>query len=233
MRNICANGPKHLKLLGGDTPSSLTHGDYTAVWAAEDCSSAGKNGYNNYYYPQTEKVTGFDSHYHYRGTPLMSGRKQGSAPTFGPSYSQQLPGVKPAIPLSLDALGTPAFKTVKLLGGRTVASDAWNRCWNYATAPGDVMGIGAGYWAHRDGYNVLYGDAHAQWYGDPQQRFIWMSNSYFTDSSLYDLEFMCGAASYLTVEGTADVDPRRNLGFLFWHLLDESTGIDVGAWQGP
>ena len=26
---------------------------------------------------------------------------------------------------------------------------------------------------HKDGYNVLYGDGHAAWYGDPQRRIIW------------------------------------------------------------
>lgn len=35
------------------------------------------------------------------------------------------------------------------------------------TYPGDGM------FAHRDGYNVLFGDSHAAWYGDPQQRLIW------------------------------------------------------------
>lgn len=28
-------------------------------------------------------------------------------------------------------------------------------------------------YAHRDGYNVLYGDWSARWYGDFQQRWIW------------------------------------------------------------
>ena len=32
---------------------------------------------------------------------------------------------------------------------------------------------GMGHYAHRDGYNVLYGDWSAKWYGDPQQGIVY------------------------------------------------------------
>jgi hypothetical protein len=33
--------------------------------------------------------------------------------------------------------------------------------------------MGSGFYAHRDGYNVLYGDSSVKWYGDPQQRILY------------------------------------------------------------
>ena len=45
----------------------------------------------------------------------------------------------------------------------------WSRCsWeSYNNLPGQ------GAYAHKDGYNVLYGDGHAAWYGDPDQRIMY------------------------------------------------------------
>jgi prepilin-type processing-associated H-X9-DG protein len=34
---------------------------------------------------------------------------------------------------------------------------------------------GDGIFAHRQGYNVLYGDGSARWQGDPQGTLIWMT----------------------------------------------------------
>jgi hypothetical protein len=39
--------------------------------------------------------------------------------------------------------------------------------------------VGAGFLGHRDGYNVLYGDWSARWYGDPQQAIIWHIQGYW------------------------------------------------------
>ena len=34
---------------------------------------------------------------------------------------------------------------------------------------------GKGWYAHREGYNVLYGDWSARWYGDPRQELLWIN----------------------------------------------------------
>jgi prepilin-type processing-associated H-X9-DG protein len=73
----------------------------------------------------------------------------------------------------------PPRKTQRLLGDRTLAADRFgSRGWD-ANEPAD----GAlypypcdGLYAHKDGYNVLYGDGHGAWLGDPQQQWIWITN---------------------------------------------------------
>jgi len=53
----------------------------------------------------------------------------------------------------------PPFKTQRWLGGRALVSDNIQK--------GVLVDVpGAGFYTHKDGYNVLYGDYHAQWYGD-------------------------------------------------------------------
>jgi hypothetical protein len=43
------------------------------------------------------------------------------------------------------------------------------------TANGRAAYPGDGIYGHRDGYNVLYGDWSARWFGDPQQKLIWIN----------------------------------------------------------
>ena len=87
------------------------------------------------------------------------------------------------------------------------------------------MSIGAGYYAHKVGYNALYGDGHAQWYGDPNERFIWQGT---VADGLTKTDV--GMTAHLGQLSQSILDPTKDQGFLFWHLLDEAVGVDVGAW---
>lgn len=93
--------------------------------------------------------------------------------------------------------GAPLFRTVKELGGRAMMSDTFSKgvthdamgrdlsSVNDGTAAADndasratVMGptrliVGMGAKAHRQTYNVLYGDGHVAGFGDPQEKIIW------------------------------------------------------------
>jgi len=70
----------------------------------------------------------------------------------------------------------PIRKTQKLLGGRAVVMDRFGQGpWNRELEVGGVR-PGDGMYAHRDGYNILYGDWSARWFGDPQQGWIWVAN---------------------------------------------------------
>ena len=103
---------------------------------------------------------------------------------------------------------------------------------------------GYGIYAHRDGYNVLYGDWHAQWYGDPQQRIIyWPQNTLYSYSTHSNLRF----SSAFTGDGTgvwwyivgppAGRNPPLPVRYydgatespLLWHLYDEAGGVDAGT----
>ena len=85
---------------------------------------------------------------------------------------------------------------------------------------GKALTHGDGMDAHRDGYNALYGDGHAAWYGDPQQRLIW-----WDQPTTY---FQMGLAFTGARPGCGNND-EYTLHQAVWHLFDEANGTDVGA----
>lgn len=56
----------------------------------------------------------------------------------------------------------PPFKSARQLGNRAILSDAFD----YAPTGGGPFAQGFGMYAHKDGYNVVYGDGHAAWFDD-------------------------------------------------------------------
>jgi hypothetical protein len=76
------------------------------------------------------------------------------------------------------------FKTSKILNGRALAADAFigaismNPLVNPTNRPtsGTLPPLRPGCFAHKVGYNVLYGDSSVRWYGDPKQQFAWWFN---------------------------------------------------------
>ena len=158
-------------------------------------------------------------------------------------------------PHNLIMAGEPVFKTQKQLGNRAVVSDTFSK--NLAlgtTMPGSpTEQPGLGYYAHRDGYNVLYGDWSAKWYGDPQGKIMWWrpigmdavhyntesgawyEDSYYgmTHNILADYWLPDVQSQYLTSEfqmpnlRTAGSAPLGAVGV--WHGFDVAAGIDVGA----
>lgn len=127
--------------------------------------------------------------------------------------------------------GCPPFKTQKLIGGRALAGDAFSRRYEVATEP-----QGVGVFAHREGYNVLYADWHAKWYGDPREQLAW-----WPDSTVYEDAYVSirGSSTSNNCEwdwdvegattsnqpGASDYDLKR--GPWVWHIFDMAAGIDV------
>ncbi|HRU06680.1 MAG TPA: hypothetical protein P5137_13005 [Candidatus Brocadiia bacterium] len=142
----------------------------------------------------------------------------------------------------------PMFKTEKQLGGRAIASDAWSRMcmadhsagspevsWNddVGARPLGVTGgapaPGRGSQAHKEGYNVLYGDAHVMWWGDPQQTFAWVDSSGGRggagSNQLWSGEGHPGSPGGYAVAGVRNTSLKN--GFWQWHQLDTKAGLDV------
>ncbi len=130
--------------------------------------------------------------------------------------------------------GEPVFKTQKQLGGRAIVNDSWGACWSrYPTA---VQTPGNGIYAHRDGYNTLYGDWSAKWYGDPQQKIMWWP-IYGTTGDYRD-SYYGGYTNIVSDDYCPDYggEPRdpgtagKMCGSIaIWHQFDVSVGIDVGV----
>ena len=130
----------------------------------------------------------------------------------------------------------PMFKTQKFLAGRALISDAFDKP-GYMTAGNAQIYPGFGQVCHRDGYNVLYGDYHAAWYGDPQQQLIfWDTQQNLSGGAEGDVNNRHGTFNCVLSQspGTRDYTAQYG-GLAIWHTLDEAAGVDVGTsnWNGP
>jgi prepilin-type N-terminal cleavage/methylation domain-containing protein len=133
-------------------------------------------------------------------------------------------------------VGAPPFKTTKLLGGRALVSDDF---WRGAKGRDpidepDNAAVDPGYcmYTHRDGYNVLYGDGGAAWYGDPEQKIIW-----WFDSSTVGGYGALGMTWHWIGGGSAGFPWTNTSPPIFqkfgtpaiWHTFDDARGLDSGA----
>jgi prepilin-type N-terminal cleavage/methylation domain-containing protein len=132
------------------------------------------------------------SHYCYRNVPLIS-----AAPwcvTMEEAKSPVLT-VTCTRPLAQTYFAAPVWPTQKLLAQRALVTDAFGKTYHdpqgfwydalnnpYNNGEHDplhaVSRAGFGMTGHREGYNVLFGDWSARWYGDLQQKIIWHDSCY-------------------------------------------------------
>jgi prepilin-type N-terminal cleavage/methylation domain-containing protein len=130
------------------------------------------------------------------------------------------------------AHGEPPFKTQKQLGSRTIVTDAWEKSMLMPTST-----PGYGVYGHRDGYNVLYGDWSARWYGDPQQKFMYWHQ--WWAGSPTDGHASWGGDKCLlgtNIIGDWMGPPPVNQVWTYmkgtvvaWHLFDVANNVDVGV----
>ena len=179
------------------------------------------------------------STYHYRDAPLgVTGgwhRNEDGNPTL-----HWLPGTSPKISARV---GQPLFRTQKELGNRSFVADTFSKGGRYdangkltAAVAGDatagMLYAGFGLLAHKDGYNVLYGDWSARWYGDPNQANIWHKQSQWTSTTGGSWAAHILANNwYVTATFTDTVSgpyfSTSQLGV--WHDFDVANGVDVSA----
>ena len=217
-RGDTADSAADFQRAGGFDAVSMTHGDWSWLGAA--------NTY--YYYPQTRNAF---SHFCYRMvpmTPYSYQRRWGTG--YRILYTKPHQRVKN---------GEPMFKTQKQLGPRAVASDSFSREVLHMDAPGSA------FYAHKDGYNVLYGDWSAKWYGDPQSRIsYWWPLRYNGDpmqaaqgdciyalsaSTFSDVAAVEGFSAYYGVNNATTFHWAHQGGTAVWHVFDEAAGVDVGV----
>jgi prepilin-type N-terminal cleavage/methylation domain-containing protein/prepilin-type processing-associated H-X9-DG protein len=165
-----------LKRMGGSDSENLIYGDWTDLhfdWKFP-IGSISRDGVE-----RTYKKLGCS--YAYRAQPTAIETRDtayaaypgGSIPLWS-NGGINLPGTPKAGIHEFNkmngSINTP-WKTQKILGGRALVMDRFGK--RDRAVGEDVLLPGDGILAHRDGYNILYGDGHATWFGDPQQRFIW------------------------------------------------------------
>ncbi|HRU06721.1 MAG TPA: type II secretion system protein [Candidatus Brocadiia bacterium] len=229
-----ATKPGDLKRAGAVDGSSMIRGD----WSWLKYVSEGSGWIVNMH-------RWVQSHYNYRLVPFThmgSGASTSSTALYDGNWNNFLatpneanvPTVRlrATRPDRIVKLGEPAFKTQKMLGGRAVMCDTFDK--SLFLGPSlDVGKPGHGIYGHREGYNVLFGDGHAAWFGDPQQRIIWWASKdpAYTNFPHVQWGLGCNALTDITTinrtapQITMDAHgPSR-----IWHLMDNAAGEDTGV----
>ena len=159
-------------------------------------------------------------HYAYRSAPQYVYRGSGAA-----GYWRGAQPVFYTKPRVLGEAGCPLFKTNRILGARALMSDRFDK------SPGLSDGEeGFAATAHRDGYNVLYGDKHAAWYGDPQLRFLLWPQP--RKASIKSANMASSTAYDPNITEASDANAfydNRHQAVLAWHLLDTAAKVDAGV----
>jgi len=228
--------------LGGFTGRDLMYGDYKAAiiggnyagesarstyraftttynpsWLAPYTCTGASFGTSSPEWNRLAVDVGVESTYMYRNMTLFGGASGGTRLTLDLDY------VRPTVTASD---GSAAFKTAKLLGGRALLTDTWCRpSWEIPAQPG------MGAYGHRDGYNVLYGDGHAAWYGDAEQRLMFltpigMAGTYSSATWPHRDLAVSGAIQAGWEDGTAAAG-RIEAWQVGFHAFDVAAGIDA------
>jgi len=198
---------------GGSSPRVLTHGNWKKwYWYVNSASCKGP----------TAAVLG---EYAYRNQPII-------CPNYIYTVGVDIISVAYTFPRIYTDANCPPFKTVRRQQGRALLADSFAKGFGYRPVNGTFVGLtlqpGFGLYAHKDGYNVLYGDYSVAWYGDPEQRFIyWLFNDL---RPYYYVDGLWASAQY-SYYGTyvSDRDRRTNGLPLAWHMLDMAHEMDIGA----
>ena len=169
------------------------------------------------------------SHYNYR--PNIFAFSTGGADRGGDAETTwiYLPGT---IPRAVCRFGTQVFPTARTMGSRAVMCDSFEKAMDPSNSDEQKAAglMSAGMQAHQEGYNVLYGDGHVAWYGDPQQTISYMNPAQTTSGT--DNAPMAGAgvldANYAGTDHTTPTD-KLDGGWLVWHLMDGANNVDKDA----
>ena len=250
-----ATSPRQLQALGGFDAQSIMKGKWRTTYNNQTIDTYNNNlrAPSRPWRIHTGQAVLCD--YQYRGNPCSTNfgywtynYGNGPAPAFDPEIhaSSRIAFTKPWVRAHT---GCPAFKTQKLLGARAIVIDTIARDFGYywsvykGGAP-TWSEPGFGHYVHRDGYNVLYGDCAAKWYGDPQQKFIWWEG-YQGSHSVFNANYTCFAGTggtgvfsyrpenpYYAGEGYASAGMRTGHAGTgdaahAWHMFDVYAGIDV------
>jgi prepilin-type N-terminal cleavage/methylation domain-containing protein len=260
---------------GLDDAGALRGGNYPQV--AHNYGAQVVNGVQLGWQDQPN-VYGFECSYNYRGVPISTsgapicytGPTLGGVPYTAPDLKTVAAGVPrdsanwpyrtyadfadTTTPGIKAYAGCPEFKTQKLLGNRAICSDTFSK-WDeapqsvYAPNLTATQTLGYGTWAHKVGYNVLYGDWHATFVADTEEKILHWSESNADGIPLdyADISASIATIAYPTVPSDRVTKPYSvmptsatdgalpvNLlsaseGFLLWHFLDTQAEIDVAS----
>ena len=201
-------GRADLDTLGGHDMDALSAGNWPAS----------PNWFGGY---------GFQSHYNYRNVPITAGLKMHDTDS-DMSADQPITEVlfKSINPDHTSEVGCPQFKNQRKLDNRAIVADTFSSC----DEPGLDQSVTTGYsqYAHRDGFNVLYGDWSARWVTDAGEKMkYWNYNQ-----TINEPEISASLASVAIPVDRMSDPPLYDVtghseGFSLWHALDVANQIDA------
>ena len=204
----------NLRTAGGFDARTMTHGKWT--WTSyEDTPGKWLTGVS-----RSHLV--IQSNYNYRNLPVFLG-------SIGTVYAKNTGWLSTTKPFLEVEVGCASFKTQKQLGSRSLVSDSFSQADGYGLSYAAIAGKGQH--AHRDGYNVLYGDWSARWYGDPQLRILWFPQVLIsggdnaTNVYLASLQQVGVFRWFENADGTG-LNIDETCSGDIWHLFDTNNGID-------
>jgi len=203
---------------GGYDGAAMTHGDWRYRPGA----------YGQNYRPSHLALSGkllygsrrIQGNYQYRNSPGYYARID----TGGYTWYSHVPYTQPVV---ISGPGRPSFKTMKLLNNRSIACDTFAK---FASHPCQ----GYAKYHHYDGYNVLYGDGHLSWYGDPQGKIMWYNTAPGAYPSTPSDPGVTALGYFYKTEvngssGSLWNSWYRTSSHQVWHMFDEQASIDVDA----
>ena len=166
-------------------------------------------------------------HYNYR--PAIYGTASTGSNNY---FCDSVVSLGGTAPLALGYNGAQIFATQRKLGARALLCDSFQRGPHSNNSDMTKLAEGsAGYQAHREGYNVLFGDGHAAWYGDPQRRIIWWVTDYTRDNvnMVSGITYRKWIAVNPGASSPGSHNRRLDGSHAVWHLMDMSADVDANA----
>ena len=227
---VVAASPKDIKRAGGFDAKTMSHGNWY--------NGEGWGNFIQWHKGSRRLAMVIQCDYNYRLKPLAIGLYNA-----WDGYNPRLYPVHGISPRRTVEAGEPIFKTQKQLAARAVVSDSFSQLLDrqadgtWPTEPD----VGKGFHAHREGYNVLYGDWSAKWYGDPTEYIMWWSDGLadpFQGTGWGYVKVSCQSLQYpgVTRADVANGPPNTGVQVYdypcsmdIWHIFDVHNGIDVGV----
>ncbi len=217
---------RHWAGIGGRGGAALQYGD----WSKHEYTTRAVIAFSTYNYRNTYLGIWMPWHVWLDGTPATA-----------------LAGTLPVVTARINQ---PLFRTLRELNGRTLVMDTFSKGFSFdalgrythygsGVMPTQTMddsrrAAGYGLKHHVDGYTAVYGDGHAQWYGDPQQSIIWHTQGYGTSGfGGREYPYMLAANWYFGSAFGSGITSTHsyfaNTSSDVWHRLDMAAGVDVNA----
>jgi len=208
------DGLRHWLLAGGTSPEILTNGKWQRWYGPW---RGGRD---------VGLTTSVLSQYAYRNQPPVAPESPTNPIDNTYDYLHNtIAYTKPRMSLEYN---TALFKTQRRLQGRALVADSFAKGFGkspYFDLAKLTMTPGFATYAHKDGYNCLYGDYSTHWVGDAEQRLMYwqISQTSHTLTGLW-------CTSHYANRGTYAYSHHREKCLpLAWHQFDLAQDWDIGA----